>query len=113
MKTEKDENEWNAGKIDKLIISPKSAGEGTNIHYSGSENLIFFGLLWSLYDYQQTCARLTGGLRAVGKRIVLHHIVTENTYEDRVSLKLTQNARNQEEMMDGLREYVKPVLKSA
>jgi len=113
LKTEQDENEWNDGKIDKLIISPKSAGEGTNIHYSGAENLIFFGLLWSLYDYQQTCARLTGGLRAVGKRIVVHHIVTENTYEDRVSYKMVQNARNQEEMMNGLREYVKPVLKSA
>ena len=113
LKTEQDEDDWNAGKFDRLIISPKSAGEGTNIHYSGSENLIFFGLLWSLYDYQQTCARLSGGLRAVGKRIVLHHIVTENTYEARVSSKLAQNARNQEEMLIGLREYIKPVLKCA
>jgi SNF2 family DNA or RNA helicase len=113
MRSEKDEDAWNQGKYDVLVISPKSAGEGTNIHYSGSENLIFFGLLWSLYDYQQTVARLAGGHRAVGKRNVIHHIVTDDTYEDRVAFNLARNAKNQEEMMDGLRQYVQPVLKSA
>jgi SNF2 family DNA or RNA helicase len=113
MRSEKDEDDWNQGKYDVLVISPKSAGEGTNIHYSGSENLVFFGLIWSLYDYQQTVARLAGGHRAVGKRNVIHHIVSQDTYEDRVSFNLVRNARNQEDMMDGLRHYVRPVLKSA
>jgi SNF2 family DNA or RNA helicase len=107
LKTEKDEDDWNAGKFDVLVLSPKSAGEGTNLYENGCSDLVWFGLVWSLYDYQQTCARLTGGHRAVGKQIQLHHIVTEDTYEDRVKLTLARNARNQDEMLAGLAEYVK------
>ena len=107
LKTEKDEDDWNAGKFDVLVLSPKSAGEGTNLYENGCSDLVWYGLVWSLYDYQQTCARLTGGHRAVGKQIQLHHIVTEDTYEDRVRLTLARNARNQDEMKAGLAEYVK------
>jgi len=107
LKTEKDEDDWNAGKFDVLVLSPGSAGEGTNLYENGCSNLIWYGLVWSLYQYQQTNARLTGGHRAVGKQIQLHHIVTEDTYEDRVRLTLARNARNQDEMKRGLAEYVK------
>jgi SNF2 family DNA or RNA helicase len=107
LKTEKDEDDWNAGRFDVLVISPGSAGEGTNLYENGCSNLVWYGLIWSLYQYQQTCARLTGGHRAVGKQIQLHHIVTENTYEDRVALTLARNAKNQDEMKAGLAEYVK------
>jgi hypothetical protein len=107
LKTEKDEDDWNAGKFDVLILSPGSAGEGTNLYQNGCSNLVWYGLIWSLYQYQQTCARLTGGHRAVGKQIQLHHIVTKDTYEDRVALTLARNAKNQDEMKAGLAEYVK------
>lgn len=107
LKTEQDENDWNAGKIDVLVLSPKSAGHGLNIYENGCSDLIWYGLIWSLEQYQQTNARLTGGHRAVGKQIQLHHIVTEDTYEDRVSATLARNAKNQDEMKRGLAEYVK------
>lgn len=107
LKTEQDEDDWNAGKYDVLVLSPGSAGEGTNLYENGCSDLVWYGLIWSLYQYQQTCARLTGGHRAVGKQIQLHHIVTEDTYEDRVKLTLDRNAKNQEEMKAGLAEYVK------
>jgi len=113
LKTEADENDWNAGKIDVLLLSPRSAGHGLNLQFSGAENLVWYGLIWSLEQYLQTCARLTGGHRAVGRQIIVHHIVTENTYEDRVRYNLTSHAKNQEEMLNGLRQYVKPVLKCA
>jgi SNF2 family DNA or RNA helicase len=106
LKTEKDEDDWNAGKYDVLVLSPGSAGEGTNLYKNGCSNLVWYGLIWSLYQYQQTCARLTGGHRAVGKQIQLHHIITEGTYEDRVRLTLARNAKNQDEMKAGLAEYV-------
>lgn len=112
MQTEKDEEDWNAGKIDVLVLSPQSAGHGVNIHYSGAENLIFFGLIWSLEQYQQTIARIAGGHRSIGRNNVIHHIVAENTYEDRVRYVLTRNARNQDEMKKALSEYVRPMLQS-
>ena len=107
LKTEKDEDDWNAGKYDVLVLSPGSAGEGTNLYENGCSNLVWYGLVWSLYQYQQTCARLTGGHRAVGKQIQLHHIVTENTYEDRVAYTLARNAKNQDELKRALAKYVK------
>ncbi len=112
LRTEQDQDDWSAGEIDVLVLSPKSAGEGTNLHFSGSENLIFFGLIWSLYDYLQTIARLAGGHRGVGKRIVIHHIVTEDTYEDRVRYVLTQNAKGQDELLEDLALYVNSVIRS-
>jgi SNF2 family DNA or RNA helicase len=112
LQTEKDEEEWGDGEIDVLVISPKSAGEGTNLHYSGSENLIFFGLIWSLYDYLQTIARLAGGHRAVGRKNAIHHIVAENTYEDRVRQVLTTNENNQKALMADLVEYAESVIRS-
>lgn len=110
--TEQDQDDWSAGDIDVLVLSPKSAGEGTNLHYSGSENLIFFGLIWSLYDYLQTIARLAGGHRSVGRKNVIHHIVTEDSYEDRVRYVLTQNAENQAALMEDLSKYIKSVIHS-
>jgi SNF2 family DNA or RNA helicase len=107
LKTEQDEEDFKAGKIDVLILSPQSAGHGLNIHQSGARAIVWYGLVWSLEQYIQTNARLTGGHRAVGRQITLHHIVTEDTYEDRVRFTLNRNARNQEEMMDGLRTFVR------
>lgn len=107
LKTEQDEDDWNAGLFDVLVLSPGSAGEGTNLYENGCSDLVWYGLVWSLYQYQQTCARLTGGHRAVGKQIQLHHIITENTYEERVKLTLARNAKNQDEMKAGLAEYVR------
>lgn len=110
MKTEEDEDEWNLGLIDVLIFHAKSAGHGCNIHKSGSNNLIFFGLMWSLEQYLQVVARLVGGHRAGTRSNVIHHIITEGTYEDRVRFTLTKNAQHQDEMKKALSLYIRPTI---
>src|SRR5699024_901446 len=57
IKTNKDIDDWNAGKIDFALIHPASAGHGLNLQAGGS-TLVWFGLTWSLELYQQTNARL-------------------------------------------------------
>jgi hypothetical protein len=113
LKTEEDEDEWNLGLIDVLIFHSKSAGHGCNIHKSGAYNLIYFGLMWSLEQFSQVKARLVGGHRAGTRDNVIHYIITEGTYEDRVRYTLTQNAEHQDEMMKALSLYIQPVLKVA
>lgn len=113
LKTEQDEDEWNLGLIDVLIFHSKSAGHGCNIHKSGAYNLIYFGLMWSLEQFAQVKARLVGGHRAGTRDNVIHYIITEGTYEDRVRYTLTQNAEHQDEMMKALSLYIAPVLKVA
>ncbi len=51
---------WNAGKIELLLIHPKSAGHGLNLQHGGNK-IIFLSLPWSLELYEQTVGRLHRG----------------------------------------------------
>jgi len=42
---------------------------------------------------------------------VIHYIITEGTYEDRVRYTLTRNAKHQDEMMQALKLHIRPVLR--
>lgn len=70
IRTSKDIEDWNAGKISAAIIHPASAGHGLNLQAGGS-TLIWFGFTWSLELYQQTNARL----HRQGQKdtVVIHH----------------------------------------
>ena len=48
---------WNEGKIELLLIHPKSAGHGLNLQHGGSK-MVFVSLPWSLELYEQTVGRL-------------------------------------------------------
>ena len=48
---------WNAGKVEKLLVHPKSAGHGLNLQ-SGGSRMVFLSLPWSLELYEQTIGRL-------------------------------------------------------
>ena len=48
---------WNEGKIELLLIHPKSAGHGLNLQHGGSK-MVFLSLPWSLELYEQTVGRL-------------------------------------------------------
>ena len=85
---EKNIQQWNEGKLSVGLIHPASAGHGLNLQTGGSI-LVWFGLTWSLELYQQTNARLwRQGQRA--KTVVLQHIVTKGTIDERV-LKALEN----------------------
>jgi len=51
-------DEWNAGKIKKLLIHPASAGHGVNLQKSHGKFFIWYGFNWSLELYEQANARL-------------------------------------------------------
>lgn len=71
------------GLLDVGVLHPASAGHGLNdLHLSGAETLIHFGLTNNLELYQQVNARLIGGHRRVGKNVVIHHIVCDKTIDE-------------------------------
>ena len=47
-----DEDDWNAGKIDILLAHPASCAYGLNLQ-NGGHHAIWFGLTWSLEQYEQ------------------------------------------------------------
>jgi SNF2 family DNA or RNA helicase len=80
--TERDEDDWNAGKLDYLLLHPQSAGHGLNLQGAGSETLIWFGLTNNREHYDQANARLIGGHRRAGRNVVIHHIIADGTIDD-------------------------------
>jgi len=48
---------WNEGKVELLLVHPKSAGHGLNLQFGGCK-IIFLSLPWSLELYEQTVGRL-------------------------------------------------------
>ncbi len=100
IKTSKDIEDWNAGKISAAIIHPASAGHGLNLQ-SGGSTLIWFGLTWSLELYQQTNARL----HRQGQKdtVVIHHIIAKGTIDENVMKALRQKEKTQNALIDAVK----------
>lgn len=100
IKTSKDIEDWNAGKISAAIIHPASAGHGLNLQ-SGGSTLIWFGLTWSLELYQQTNARLHR--QGQTDTVVIHHIIAIGTIDEQVMTALRKKEKTQDALIDAVR----------
>ena len=101
IKTAQDIADWNLGKIPVAVIHPASAGHGLNLQAGGS-TLIWFGLTWSLELYQQTNARLwRQGQKAT--TVVIHHIITKNTIDERIVSALRRKDKTQSALIDAVK----------
>lgn len=104
IKTSKDIEDWNAGKIPAAIIHPASAGHGLNLQTGGS-TLIWFGLTWSLELYQQTNARLYR--QGQKETVIIHHIVTKGTIDEQVMKALRKKEKTQDALIDAVKANLK------
>lgn len=83
------------------VIHPASAGHGLNLQAGGS-TLIWFGLTWSLELYQQTNARLwRQGQEA--QTVVIHHIITKDTIDERIMSALRRKDKTQSALIDAVK----------
>lgn len=100
IRTSKDIEDWNAGKISAAIIHPASAGHGLNLQAGGS-TLIWFGLTWSLELYQQTNARL----HRQGQKdtVVIRHIIAKSTIDEDVMKTLRKKEKTQNALINAVR----------
>ena len=104
IKTSKDIADWNKGSIPVAVIHPASAGHGLNIQEGGS-TLIWFGLTWSLELYLQTNARLwRQGQKS--KTVVIHHIITKGTIDERIMKALRTKETTQDALMDAVKAEI-------
>ena len=100
IRTSADITDWNAGKIPVALVHPASAGHGLNLQEGGSA-LVWFGLTWSLELYQQTNARLWR--QGQKSTVVIQHIISEDTIDERVLATLARKDRTQESLIDAVR----------
>lgn len=104
LKTTKDKNDWNAGKIPVMIAHPASTGHGLNLQAGGS-TIIWFGLTWSLELYQQANARLYR--QGQKETVVIHHLVTEGTIDEQVIKSLETKDMNQDRLLEAVKAQIK------
>ena len=72
---------WNAGKIELLLVHPKSAGHGLNLQHGGCR-IVFLSLPWSLELFEQTVGRIH---RSGQKNDVwVYVLLTNNTVDEKI-----------------------------
>jgi len=104
LKTEKDIDDWNAGKIPMLLMHPASGGHGLNLQ-AGGNIIIWFGQTWNLELYQQLNARLDR--QGQENKVIIHHLVAKKTIEQDVVRAISRKAEGQEALLKAVRSRVK------
>lgn len=95
---------WNKGALTVGLIHPASSGHGLNLQ-SGGNCLVWFGLTWSLELYQQTNARLwRQGQQS--KTVVIQHIVTKGTVDERIMKALQDKDETQTALMEAVKAEI-------
>jgi SNF2 family DNA or RNA helicase len=90
LKSEKDEDDFKAGKIDMLLAHPKSAGHGIDGFQHVTNIAVFFNTSWDLELRQQAIERIgpTRQMQAGLERPVwLYDIVAKGTIDELVLLR--------------------------
>lgn len=96
----KDEVDWNNGKIDILLAHPASCGYGLNLQ-RGGHHAIWFGLTWSLEQYEQANKRLHR--QGQDHPVVIHHLIVKNGMDETVIDALQNKSDMQNTLMDALK----------
>ncbi len=96
---------WNKGEIPVALIHPASAGHGLNLQ-SGGSTLVWFGITWSLELYQQTVARLYRQGQT-DETVVVQHIVTKGTIDQRILRALKEKDKTQAALIDAVKAEVR------
>lgn len=95
-----DVDAWNRGEIPLLLAHPASAGYGLNLQDGGS-TIVWFGLTWSLEQYQQANARLKR--QGQKHQVIIHHLIARGTIDEQVMKAIRSKAEGQVAMMEAVR----------
>ena len=99
----KNEIDWNNGEIDILLAHPASCGYGLNLQ-QGGYNAIWFGLTWSLEQYEQANKRLHR--QGQEHPVVIHHLIVQNGMDESVIDALKSKSDMQNALMSALKTKI-------
>ena len=98
-----DLEDWNAGKIDVLLAHPASCAYGLNLQHGG-RHIIWFGLTWSLEQYQQANARLYR--QGQEKPVVVHILTVTGGMDEDVVKSLSGKQDTQDALLNALKARI-------
>ena len=100
---ELDVQQFMRGEQAVALAHPASAGHGLNLQ-SGSSEMVWYSLPWSLELYQQACARLHR--QGQTKTVVIHHLVASESIDEDVMAALRDKATTQDRLINALKRRV-------
>lgn len=100
LKTDDDVAKWNKGNIQMLLAHPASAGYGLNLQ-AGGNIIVWYGLTWSLEQYQQANARLHR--QGQTQPVIIHHLVTKGTMDEQVMKALARKEVGQDALLEAIK----------
>lgn len=95
-----DEVDWNDGKIEVLLAHPASCAYGLNLQ-RGGHHIIWFGLTWSLEQYQQANKRLHR--QGQSCPVIIHHLVVQDGVDEDVMRALSSKDAVQHALLEALK----------
>lgn len=98
---DQDIRDWNEGRIPILVAHPASAGYGLNLQ-DGGHIMAWYGLPWSLEQYQQAVARLHR--QGQTKPVIIYHLLAAGTVDEQVSKSLQNKDTTQTALLRVLKE---------
>ena len=103
LKTDQDIKDWNAGKIQVLLMHPASGGHGLNLQ-AGGNIIVWFGQTWSLELYQQFNARLDR--QGQTESVIVNHLIAKNTIDGDVVKSLDRKSVKQEGLLEAVKAKI-------
>jgi len=104
LKTFDDKRDWDEGKIGLLLAHPKSMGHGLNLQ-AGGHIIVWFGLTWSLEEYQQANARLYR--QGQKETVIINHLVVEGTEDETVIKRIKLKKMGQDDLINAVKAKIK------
>lgn len=103
LETDKDIDDWNAGKIHLLLTHPASSAYGLNLQ-DGGHICVWFGITWDLEKYQQFNKRL----HRQGQKhsVILHHLVGKKSDDAKVIRALKNKGNLQDDVLEALKDKI-------
>jgi len=103
---EEDVDAWNNRQIDILLAHPASCAHGLNLQKGGNQ-VIWFGLNWSLELYQQANKRLHR--QGQTEKVIIHHLIVDGGVDEDVMAALEDKRSTQDTLLRALQVRIDKV----
>lgn len=107
LKTDQDIKDWNAGKIQVLMMHPASGGHGLNLQFGG-HIVVWFGQTWSLELLEQLNARLHRP--GQDQPVIINKLVASKTIDEDVIKSQESKDKTQRGLMEAVKARIKKYL---
>ena len=106
-----DEDAWNAGDVDVLLVHPASCAYGLNLQ-AGGRHVVWYGLNWSFeLNDQGNCRLYRQG--SPYEKVFVHYLVVQGCEDEDVMATIRDRADTHEAVMRALKARIRRVKEGA